>query len=269
MYNAHKLICTGIAVAMTAALGSGCSSDQSETEHADSLLATARHQIDERQYSEAIVTLDSLDSSCRKCIAQRREGTVLRLDARQGLAYDSLATNEAYLQQMQAQADSLQKFFKFVEIAGTDGYFVESSIAGERMMASPMIQPRVDEKGYFFIAITLPNSAIGLNGLSYDSAHSLSGDLAVKEGNTEIMSLSQENISNVVEPLLNPALTSASITVTGTKANKNVKLDSKHLQALRRSWQLAAARQAVEKAQLRRDRFQSQITQLEDQKLSL
>ncbi len=261
MCNKHKILAVAL---IAAAFGMGsCSGDSSRSEIADSLIATARQQMDARDYQGVVSTLDSLDRSYRECVAQRRAGTRMRLEALQSIAYDSLAINEVDFVKTQATSDSLKSQFKFVGIAGTDGYYVDKSVYTGREMAATSVQPRVDDKGYFFIAVNLNGKKIGLNGLSYGSVSTRTGDQSLAVESSEIMTLSQENVADLVAAL-GSATAPAKLILNGSKGKAAVTLDGKQLQAFVRTWQYAMAVQQHKSAEARREHLQNQITHLQE-----
>ena len=77
-------------------LGS-CSGNSERKEQAAQLVAKAQNLVDAHRYDSALVVLDTLNIKYRDCLDERREGTLVRLQALSSLTRDSLAAAEINL----------------------------------------------------------------------------------------------------------------------------------------------------------------------------
>lgn len=259
MYNALK---TTAVAALLGIVAVSCGGNKRAAQ-ADALLATADSLVAARDYPAAIQTLDTLDVKYRDCLDQRKRGTQVRLRALADLTRDSLASAEAQLHVVAPEVEEMQKRFRFVEMPGTDGYYVLADSYTGREMNTTSLQARVDPQGYFFLIANVAGRSIGLNRITVGSASTAQFESVDVEG-SDIASLTQETAAPVVEALL-----SASAPVTaeliGRKSSVKVKLDAKALSAISATWQYAQSLQKSRKLNIQLEKLERQLAKLNDQ----
>lgn len=260
MFNARKLIAAAFAAAIILA---SCSGDNARREAAQSLLEQARTLVANHHYDSAIVVLDTLDKSYRDCLEQRREGTTVRLTALADLSRDSLASCEVQLQQSQTELARLQPGFKKIDVAGTEGYYVDNATYTGSEMNTTGIQARVDDEGYLFIVANVSGRKIGLCRIEYGGVASGDGESVAIEG-SEIMSLSQEKTAELVDALAS-ATAPATVALVGTKGKAQVKLNAKQLASIRDTRDYASALQRTRRLQIMQEKLERQLARLNDQ----
>lgn len=243
-----------------------CSKDKSRIESAEALVGQAREYIENHQYDSALEALDTLDIKYRDCLEQRRQGTSLRLNALADMTRDSIAADHLALRSTSETVDSLAPLFRKIDIAGTNGYFVEKSIYTGSEMNSTSLQPRVDEEGYCYIAATVYGRRIGLNAIRFGNIEAHSQSVAV-EG-SEIMSVGQESAESLFAALAE-ASAPASIELVGSKGSVNVTLNSKQLTAFRNTLTYSRALHRQRALMIRLEKFERQLIRLSDQMVNL
>lgn len=261
MFNATKTLIFVFFVAAIAA----CSNDSARREAAAALVEQARSLSEARLYDSALVVLDTLDISYRDCLDARREGTVVRLSALSSMTRDSLAASELQLRTLTASIDSMAPRFRKVEVAGTEGYYVDSEVYTGSEMNTTGIQARIDDRGYCFIVANVARR-IGLNAIMY-------GDIDVRgqsidiEG-SEIMSVTQEPATPFLNALsfesTNPD-SPVKLTLVGSKGKVDVTLSSKQHAALSLTWRYALALQQQRSLNIRLEKLERQLARLSDQ----
>lgn len=261
MFNVRNLLLA----ASAAAIITSCGGNGARTEAAQNLLEQARTLAAAHDYDSAIVVLDTLDRSYRDCLAERRAGTAVRLEALSALTRDSLASADLQLRAVDVTLDSLAPRFRHIDVAATSGYSVYSDAYTGSEMNSNSLQARVDPEGYLFIVANV-NKAIGLNAIAYGGAEAR-GESVKIEG-SEIMSLMQEGSSELVNAICN-ATPGAVVRLSGTKGKVEVKLDKKAIAAFRASRAYATALQQKRRLSISAEKLERQLQKLGDQQAQL
>ncbi len=262
MYSAHKL--TGAAVALILAISAAGCGDNSRREAAGELLVKAQALVDARNYDSAIVVLDTLDKKYRDCLDERKAGTSVRLTALANLTRDSLAADELQLQQVQADVEALAPQFRKVDVAGTEGYFVDKDAYTGKEMNSNCLQARVDPDGYMFVVANVAGRRIGLSSLRVGDVTTSPAQSVEVEG-SEIMSLSQEQAAPVVDAINASDGKSVEVELVGAKGKVSVKLTGKQLAAFANSDRYAKALQRQRRLQITLEKLERQLARLNDQ----
>ncbi len=258
MYNAVKHIA---AAALIAAAVTACSGGNERQQSATALLEQARNEVNSARYAEALTLLDSLDRAYRDCLEQRRPGTRLRMEAMLAMVNDSITANDARRAVLDSTVSRLAPQFRRIEIPGTDGYSVARSIYTGNEMNVTGIQPRVDEQGYFFIAVNVKGRVINVLGLNYGDV-STTGAASVAVEGSEIATVRHEQAAALAQALA-AAQAPAKVTIHGTAGNVDVRLDAKALQAFADTWTYAQAVTDQRTELIRRERLARQQTQLQ------
>lgn len=262
MYSAHKFT-TGVAALVLAAVAAGCG-DNSRSEAANQLLDKASALVEAHKYDSAIVVLDTLDKKYRDCLDQRKAGTSVRLTALASLTRDSLASAELQLQQVQADVQALEPLFKKIDVAGTEGYYVDKEAFTGREMNSTCLQARVDPDGYMFVVANVAGRRIGLNSLRVGDVSTAPAQSVEIEG-SEIMSLTQEQAAPVVEAINAAGRNVVEVDLVGSKGKATIKLSGKQLAAFSGSDSYAKALQRQRRLQITLEKLERQLARLNDQ----
>lgn len=261
MFNVPN--CTKTLLAAALLLGAtACSGNHDREEAASALVTNARAMVETQNYDSAMVLLDTLDVKYRDCIAQRKEGTVVRLTALGALTRDSLVSAEIQMRANKEVLDELTPQFKKIDIAGTDGYFVDKDAYTGKEMNSTGIQARVDDEGYLFIVVNLSGRRIGMNALSYDGVTTPSAESVAIEG-SEIMSLSQEKTAELLDRVL-ASSAPVKITVVGSKGNATVTLNAAQLKSLATTRRYASALQTNRRLSINLEKLERQLAKVSD-----
>lgn len=250
------------AIALCAACAA-CAGNKDRKEAAAALVERAQALVEARQCDSAIVVLDTLNVKYRDCLDERRQGTLVRLEALATLTRDSITSSELQLSAASATVDSLAPLFKKVEIPGTAGYFVDKSVYTGSEMNETGIQVRVDDQGYCFVIANVAHRNIGLNKIAYANSVAEGESIAV-EG-SEIMSITQEKAASLVEAICS-ATNKAKVTLSGSKGSVEIVLSPKQIQSIRDSWRYALALQQSRLLNIRLEKLERQLSKLSDQK---
>lgn len=262
MYNAHKLLPAAL-LALILGATAACSDNKNRENEARELLVKAQQLVETRSYDSAIVVLDTLDKKYRDCLEVRREGTSVRLHALSDLTRDSLASAELQLKLTDAELEELSPMFRKVDLEGTEGYYVDKSVFTGNEMNTTCMQMRVDDEGYCFLIVNLTGKRIGLNAVRFDGVTVTSAGAIDMEG-AEMMSLSQESVSPLVEALWNTTAP-ASVELAGAKGTATIKLDSKQLASLRNTWTYGRSLQRQRRLNISLEKLERQLAKLNDQ----
>ena len=245
------------------ALLAACSGNEARKQEAAALVAQARALADNHNYDSALTVLDTLNVKYRDCLEERREGTMVRLNAMGALTRDSIASAELQLRAVTARIDSLAPAFKKVDIQGTEGFFVDKSVYTGNEMNSNGIQARIDEQGYCFIVANVEGRRIGLNQIIFDQTSTPPIESVSIEG-SEIMSVTQEPATALLNAL-SEAKANAKIILSGLKGKIDITLNAKQLGSIRATWEYAQALQQQRALNIRLEKLERQLAKLNDQ----
>lgn len=260
MFNATKTLTALAALALTV---SACTKDTTHTDRAIELLTEAQSLREAKDYAGAVALLDSLDVAYRDCLEQRREGTRLRIETLIDLAVDSIEADEQIRPRLQAAIDSMAPLFLKVSLQGTEGFSVLRSTYTGREMDGTCVQPRIDEKGYFYVIVNNRGRRLRLNSVSYGGA-TATGESVSLEG-SELMNLRQEDVASLSGAIAAASSGPITLTLGGTSGNVTVKLSKAQADAWRTTWQYANLLQLRELRNYRREKYETQLATLNEQ----
>ena len=165
---------TLIASVVAAACSLAACSDK-ELDGAMALYQAAETGIGEARYSEALATLDTLNARYPEQTQVRRDALRLRALAIQGLALDSISAGSEALAAATIDREARDPEFRHVDSSvGLEGYFLPKGV-DEKVMMGTCIQPRVSDKGFFYIVANVQGRSIGLRAIEFvDGAESAS-----------------------------------------------------------------------------------------------
>lgn len=259
MYNVRK---TNLIAITVAALLASCGGNERPAQ-AESLVTTADSLVAVHDYPAAIDVLDTLDVKYRDCLEQRKRGTQVRLHAMADLTRDSLAAAEAQNLALTPQVDEMRQRFKFVDMPGTEGYYVLASSYNGREMNTTSVQARVDPQGYFFLIVNVAGRSIGVDRLAVGDSTTMQFESVNIEG-SDIASLTQEVAAPVVEAIIKSP-NGATVDLHGRKSSAKVKLDAKAVAAIAETWQYAQCLQKQRQLSIRLEKLERQLAKLNDQ----
>ncbi len=245
-----------------------------EREAAAELVAQSEAALENHNYAGAITLLDTLNSRYPAQTELRRSALRLRAQAIEGIAIDSIQVADANLARTTIDREAWNDRFRRVESSvGLESYFIPKN-APEKVMTATGIQPRVSEKGFFYIVANVQGKSIGLNSIEFvDGATSVSSSAIspsrlVKVEGSESASFNPEELEGVGEWLQQHPGTSKLI-LRGSKGNATVKIDDKLRSQLVDCYQYSEALQAQRLASLRREKYERMLATARDQLANL
>lgn len=265
MYN---VINKALAACLLAASLTACT--DKEREGATELYTQAEQQIEASNYSGALVLLDTLNNRYPAQTDIRRNGLRLRAMAMEGIAKDSLSAGSGRLAEATLEVDRLRPKFRHVASnVGLDGYFIPTG-APEKVMTSTGIQPRVSEKGFFYVVVNVQGKSIGFSSLEFvDGAESVSSSAispsrVVRVEGSESASLNPEDLETA-GPWLAAHPGVSKVILHGSKGSTTVKIDSKLASQLVECYLYAAALQAQRLASVKQEKYERMLATSRDQ----
>ncbi|MDE6527344.1 MAG: hypothetical protein K2L75_08825 [Muribaculaceae bacterium] len=271
MLNAVNKSLIAAIVVMAGALGA-CS--DKEQEGAEALYGAAETQIGAAQYQQALATLDTLNARYPEQTGVRRQALRLRALAMQGLALDSISAGSEALAAATIERESRDPKFRHVDSnVGLEGYFLPKGVS-EKVMTSTCIQPRVSDKGFFYIVANVQGKSIGLRSIEFvdgaetASSSPLSPARVIKVEGSESASFNPEDLEGIGEWLLSHPGASKVI-IRGSKSNASVKLDAKLRSQLVDCYEYSRALQNQRLARLKREKYERMLATARDQLANL
>lgn len=260
MYNAIKLFVISLFVI---AISTSCSNSKERNEAARELLAEAEDMRDCHDYEAAIALLDSVDRAYRDCIAERKNGTKIRIQTLIDLSTDSLQLGESRRESRQKMIDSLSSKFITVSMPGTRGYRTIKAVFTGNEMSGSFIQARIDENDYFTLVINNAGKRINLTGIEY-GINAATGKSVYMEG-SEMMSLRQETVQGLVNAVTNVGVGPISIELVGEKGRTSIKLTGRDIQAWRDTWLYSMLLQEKRHDDINYEKYLAAIEKLQGQ----
>lgn len=255
--------------ALCAALASSSCTDK-EKQGATELFNQTEAAIERKDFTGALVLLDTLDSRYRAQTDIRRQGMRLRAQAFEGIAIDSISTSDTNLAEAQLFVQDMAPRFKHVDSSvGLEGYYIPKD-ASDKVLTTSGIQPRVTDKGFFYIVANVQGKKIGLKALEFtDGAETfttaaISPSRIISVEGSESASFSPEDIQGLGEWLAaHPSASKYSL--VGSKSNVSLKLDAKLRNQLTECFDYARAVQSEYLARVKREKFERMLATARDQ----
>lgn len=267
MYNAINKI--ALAAILGASLALGACSDK-DRKGAEELVAQSSEAIAARNFSGAMVLLDTLNSRYPKQVEVRRQALRLRAQAMEGMAQDSIAAGDAALAQAQLAVDGLKGAFRHVDSSvGLEGYYLPEGTS-DKVMTATGIQGRVSDQGHFYIVANVQGKAIGLSAIDFrDGAESI-GSAAISPARVvrvegcESASFNPEDLQGVGQWLVaHPG--ASKVVLCGSHGNTEIKLDKKLYQELTDCYNYGSALQTLYVAKVKREKYERMLSTARDQ----
>ncbi len=270
MYNAaNKLM--AVAVVCLAAAASCADKDR---QGAEALVAQTEAALENHNYQGALVLLDTLNARYPEQTAIRRGALRLRASAMEGIALDSIAVASEQLAETTLAREACDQRFRHVDSSvGLEGYFIPKG-APEKVMTATGIQPRVSDKGFFYIVVNVQGRSIGLNAIEFvDGASSIASQAIspariVKVEGSESASFNPEELEGVGAWLKEHPGTSKLI-IKGSKGSVNVKIDDRLRNQLADCYDYSQALQAQRRASIHREKYERMLSTARDQLANL
>ncbi len=237
---------------------------------ATALYTQAEAAIDGTNYTGALVILDTLNTRYPAQTEIRKDGLRLRALAMQGIASDSISASSKELAKATLRREEWDGKFRHISsTVGLEGYYIPVG-ASEKVMTATGIQPRVSEKGFFYIVANVQGQAIGLHSIEFiDGAESVSSEpiskaRIVKVEGSESASFNPEELE-AIGPWLKNHPRASKLVFKGSRKNVTVKLSDKLRSQLTDCYEYASALQAQRRASIHREKFERMLATARDQ----
>lgn len=175
MYNAYRRIAAAAyavaiaSVAMTSCKG-GADNKGAEAKIAFDKAQSALNSGDAR---ECISLLDSLDSRFADDTDIMKQSMQLRPKALMQITVEDIAAADSTVTANKLLLDSLKPLMTHVNVPGTEGYMLKSSMVDPAFMNKTGLSPRVSENGEFYLV----SSVNPAGGLKHWSVSAVVGDM--------------------------------------------------------------------------------------------
>ncbi len=245
-----------------------------DKEGAMALYQQSQEAVAARNFAGAVELLDTLNSRYPEQTAIRRDGLRVRAAAIEGMAIDSIATSSQALAEATLAVENLRGDFRHIEgYGGLDGYFIPKK-APQKVMTATGIQPRVSEKGLFYMVVNVQGKAIGLRSLEFLAggesvvSSELSPMRVIKVEGSESASFNPEDLVGVGAWVKNHS-GAMKVVMHGSKSNTSVKIDKDMRQQIVDCYDYSSAIQAQRLASIKREKFERMLATARDQLANL
>ncbi len=245
-----------------------------ERKAASELYTQSCSAIEQKNYTEALALLDTLNARYPKETQVRRDALRLRAAAMEGIALDSISVLEAELAQATLTLEEWKPRFRYVASnVGLEGYYLPKEV-DERVLTESGIQARVSEKGFFYIVANVQGRRIGLKsielvaGADRVSSAEISPARVVSVEGSETASFNPEDLE-VLGPWLLSHPDLSQLILVGSKSTVKQKLTAKQAAALIDCYRYSCAVQSQYLATVRREKFERMLATARDQLANL
>lgn len=260
----------GVIVAACACL-TACG-ESAEHKAADALLTQADSCIASGDYSRGIELIDSLNRAYPKEIELRKASDTKRAQAFEGMALSQIPRLDAAIDSLNAVISALYPDFKQEQSSSAlNPYALYKTIAGQSLMASATLQPRVNLTADdaadtpWSIAVNAASN-IGLNSATVVTKSGRTFTLSVFSSDGQVGTVTPEAADPLGQYLFeNPGDSAEKATLSGTKGKAQAKLAAGTSQAIAESWNYATAKARLRASLVNRERVERQLQIARDQ----
>ena len=266
MWNAtiKPLILAAAALLMLVSCG------DKDRQGAEELMTRTETEISGGNYSGALVLLDTLNQRYPAQTDVRRQALRLRARAMEGLVSDSISEVSRALAEATVAVDQWKGKFRHVESSvGLDGYYIPEG-ASQKVMNATGIEPRVSEKGLFYIVANVQKN-IGLrsveftDGVSSVSSSEISPARVVSVEGCQTASFNPEDLEGVGEWFADRSGKGLKVIFHGSKGNATAAIDAKLRNNFVDCYQYSTALRAPELSSIKREKFERMLATARDQ----
>ena len=175
MYNAYRRIAAAayaVAIASVAMISCKGGADNKGAE-AKIAFDKARNALNSGDARECISLLDSLDSRFADDTDIMKQSMQLRPKALMQITVEDIAAADSTVTANKLLLDSLKPLMTHVNVPGTEGYMLKSSMVDPAFMNKTGLSPRVSENGEFYLV----SSVNPAGGLKHWSVSAVVGDM--------------------------------------------------------------------------------------------
>lgn len=241
-----------------------------ERDSAKTLLDESRQAVEKHDYNKAFELLDTLNVRYRAQTEVRREALVLRAQAMEGMAIDSISAGDRALAEATLALDAFDGKFRHVDSSvGLDGYYLPEGVS-DKVMTTTGIQPRISDDGHFYIVANVQGRTIGLESIEFSANGTtvastvLSPSRVISVEGSEIASFTPEDLEGIAPWIIaNPDI--ARCVLHGSKGNIEVKLTPAAKKQLVECASYAGALQAKRLAMVHREKYERMLAAARDQ----
>ncbi len=254
----------------TAILVAAFACGNADRDSAKALLEESRQAVEKHDYNKAFELIDTLNVRYRAETEVRREALVLRAQAMEGMAIDSISAGDKALAEATIALDAFEGKFHHVDSnVGLDGYYLPEGVS-DKVMTATGIQPRVSDDGHFYIVANVQGRSIGLESIEFSAngasvcSSVLSPSRVIAVEGSEIASFTPEDLEGVAQWLIaNPDI--ARCVLHGSKGNIDVKLTPAVKKQLVECAEYSQAVQAKRLALVHREKYERMLAAARDQ----
>lgn len=266
-----KIFSAGVVAIIFGTAVAGCG--DGDLAKATEIKELAQQALERGEYTDAICRIDSLDSLYRGQTDVRREGMVIRAKAIEGLTKSKIVSTDSLLASLNEEIDGLES--QFAEVAptytGGVGYIVYKKILPSNISKSTGVEPRIsaDDKTMTLLVnlqANTPFNAISIgDGNEKATSSSFNESRIVKEGNSQLVSLLQEEVAPIGAWLAMRQPKKMTLYFEGTPKEMKSTLSESMIEAIQQTYKYAQALNQKNQALIMREKLERQLSIARDQ----
>lgn len=277
MYNAYRRIAAAAyAVAIASVAMTSCKGG-ADNKGAEAKIAfdKAQNALNSGDARECISLLDSLDSRFADDTDIMKQSMQLRPKALMQITVEDIAAADSTVTANKLLLDSLKPLMTHVNVPGTEGYMLKSSMVDPTFMNKTGLSPRVSENGEFYLV----SSVNPAGGLKHWSVSAVVGDMIAttdtvpydgtlnfRTGNSEVITFTPAGSRGIGELVAAHEGHPVKILFNGQSGRtSSISLNAAQIDGIATAYRYARAVNEMRDATINRERLNARADKLREQ----
>lgn len=277
MYNAYRHIAAAACAVAIASVAMTSCKGGADNKGAEAKIAfdKAQNALNNGNARECISLLDSLDSRFADDTDIMKQSMQLRPKALMQITVEDMAAADSTVNVNKLMLDSLKPLMVHVNVPGTEGYMLKSSMVDPTFMNKTGLSPRVSENGEFYLV----SSVNPAGGLSHWSVSAVVGDMIAttdtvpydgtlnfRTGNSEVITFTPAGSRGIGELIAAHEGLPVKILFNGQNGRtSSISLNAAQVDGIATAYRYARAVNEMRDATIDRDRLNARADKLREQ----
>lgn len=275
MYNVYRHIAGAIFTIVAISLTSCGGSSDNKGSDAQTAFEEAQRIFDSGDARQCITMLDSIDSMYATEMEIMRQSMQLRPKALLQIAIEDMAVADSTINANKERIDSLRPLMTHINVPGTEGYSVRSTMVDANFMNKTGLSPRVSEIGEFYLV----SSVNPAGGLKHWSVSAVVGDkiattdtvacdgaLNFRTNNSEVITFTPAGSREIGELVSDNEGLPVKILFNGQNGRtSSITLNAKQIDGIATAYRYAKAVNDMRNATIERERLNARADKLQQQ----
>ncbi len=240
---------------------------------AQSLLSQARQSIEDRNYHQAVLLLDSIDSAYASQVGVRRLAMNVRPRAVEGMTLNEIEKIDSVLAVSQAEYSTLTPYFETVNDPRLVEPYIVAKNAPKSLLETTGIQARITSEGDFYVISSLVGGGVKHTSVSFIANGQTVSSLAVAyDGDRNYRSNGSEMITFVKDECDTLGVFASQndnqtiiLRFNGDRLSKSIKMSSEDVHSFALTHRYARLVSDIKSSMRRKEFLEQQLSLARDQ----